>query len=290
MREAAALGRGGVAPVNRAIQGDGTDMITGLIAGVVVLYALVLVGLIVFERRLLYTPFEGPRTPQAGGLTGFRIESLTTHDGLQLPVWRKDPEPGRATIVHFHGNGGGNHISLDRLKDLAERGYGIRAMEYRGYLDAPGQPTEPDIKADALALVDQVLAEGIAARDIVIYGWSLGSGVAVPTAVARPVRALILETPFTAAVDVAAWRFPILPVHWLMKDQWRSRDVAHKITTPTLILHGTKDDIIPFRHAPALLAMITAPKEMKVYDGADHMNLPSHGAMNDMATFIEAWR
>lgn len=268
---------------------DGTDMITWLIAGALVLYALVLAGLIVFERRLLYTPFEGPRTPEAGGLVGFRILGLTTHDGLTLPVWVKDAEPGRPTILHFHGNGGGNHISLDRLKALADRGFGIRAMEYRGYLDAPGQPTEADIKADALALVDAALGDGLRPQDLVIYGWSLGSGVAVPTAVARPVRALILETPFTAAVDVAAWRFPILPVRLLMKDQWRSRDHAGKLTTPTLILHGTRDDIIPFRHAPALHAMIGAPKQLKVYDGADHMNLPSRGAIDDMVAFIETW-
>jgi hypothetical protein len=190
-------------------------------------------------------------------------------------------------VVHFHGNGGGIHSSASRLADLAARGFGIAALSYRGYPDTPGTPSQAAITADALALFDLLAREGFSGDRLAIYGWSLGSGVAMQALRGRTARAIVLETPFTAAVDVAAERYPFLPVAQLMQDQWRSRDRVGDVAAPILVLHGTADRIVPFEHGERLFALLPEPKWFRRYDGAGHMNLPAYGSMDVIAAFLQ---
>lgn len=247
------------------------------------------VGWLTLEQRsILYRPFAGPETPEAAGLTGFRLDKLAAHDGLAIPVWRSDPRGGAPVVVHFHGNGGGNHGSAGRLRRLAEAGFGIAAMEYRGYPGAPGKPTQTDIVADAVALVDRLAADGIAPGRIVLYGWSLGSAVALQTAARRPVAGLVLEAPPTALVDMAADIYPYVPVRWLMADQWRSREVIAGIDRPMLILHGVRDRVVPVAHGRRLAELAGGRAQLVELAEADHADIDEHGGIERMIAFIKA--
>ena len=123
--------------------------------------------------------------------------------------------------LYFHGNGGALRYRVDRFRALTAQGDGLVALSYRGYAGSTGSPTEPGILNDARAAYDFAVARYPADR-LVLWGESLGSGVAVALAAERPVARIVLEAPFLSAADVAAGAYPFVPVYWLMKDQFRS--------------------------------------------------------------------
>jgi pimeloyl-ACP methyl ester carboxylesterase len=246
------------------------------------------VGWLALEQRsLLYRPGAGPETPEDAGLQGFRLERLATADGLEIPVWRRDPAVGKPLVVHFHGNGGGLYGSAARLARLAEAGFGIAAMEYRGYPGAPGTPSQTALTADAVALLDRLAREGVPPQRIALYGWSLGSAVALQAAARRPVGALVLEAPPTAIVDRAAELYPVVPVRWLMADPWLSRDVIGEIRRPMLILHGALDGVVPIAHGRRLAALAKDRAVFVEFPAAGHVDIDRHGGLDRMIEFLD---
>jgi hypothetical protein len=130
---------------------------------------------------------------------------------------------------------------------------------------------------DGRTAYDWLLAKGHAPTDIVLHGLSLGTGVATKLATEVAARALILEAPYTAVVDVAAERYPWLPVRWLMRDQFLTRERIARVKIPLLIAHGTGDTVIPFAHAERLYALAPAPKLFARMEGSDHSTLTRDG-------------
>jgi uncharacterized protein len=165
----------------------------------------------------------------------------------------------------------------------------VLAVAYRGYPGSTGSPSEAGLRIDARAAYDWLAARH-APQNIVIHGHSLGSGVATELATHVPARALILEAPFSAAVDVAAERYPFLPVSLLMFDQFRSRDYAPRITTPTLIVHGDADRVIAFHHAERLIQSFGGPKQLVRIRGGGHNSLPREGLYDHVAAFLARHR
>src|SRR6202030_3138165 len=135
---------------------------------------------------------------------------------------------------------------VERFTRLITDGIGIVAVEYRGYAGSSGSPSERGLIADAEAAY-AFAAERYPAKQLVLWGESLGSGVAVALAAEKPVGRVILEAPFTSAADVAAEHYWFLPVRLLMKDQFRSDLRIDKVSAPVMILHGVKDQVVPFR-------------------------------------------
>jgi fermentation-respiration switch protein FrsA (DUF1100 family) len=133
------------------------------------------------------------------------------------------------------------------------------ALSYRGYGGSSGAPTEAGLAADALAAYAFTTAR-YPAEHIVLWGESLGSGVAVALAAEMPVGWLILQSPFTSAADVGAQRYWFVPVRLLMKDQFHSDLRIGKVTAPVLVLHGERDDVVPIALAERLYSLINAPK------------------------------
>src|SRR5205085_2557242 len=134
--------------------------------------------------------------PVLAGLAqlGVREATLTTADGLALLCWYLPPPEGRPVVLYFHGNGGNIGYRADRVARFAAEGFGVLMLEYRGYGGNPGSPSEAGFIADAEAALRFLHNEGVAASRVVLYGESLGSGVAVQIAARHPVAALILES------------------------------------------------------------------------------------------------
>jgi fermentation-respiration switch protein FrsA (DUF1100 family) len=179
-------------------------------------YVIALGALFVFQRSLIYHPIAYAAVPDATG-PSIQVVEITTDDGERLVGWWLPPQTGRPTILFFSGNGGGLSLQSGRWRRLAGAGVGFLALAYRGYEGSTGRPTEAGLHQDARASYDW-LAERMAPDDIVIHGFSLGTGVPSKLATERPARALILEAPYTATVDLARRQFPIAPVSLLLRD------------------------------------------------------------------------
>src|SRR5436190_8376737 len=175
-------------------------------------YVCGLLGLFFAQRAVLFPAPTGVRTaPQAAGFPEAEEHVLTTADGEKVIVWHVPARPGRPVILYFHGNGDFLAGFFGRFRDIIADGTGVVALSYRGYAGSSGHPSERGLLQDAQAAYAFTMARYSADR-IVVWGFSLGTGVAVALAAERPVGKLILEAPYTSLADVAGSAFPIFPV------------------------------------------------------------------------------
>lgn len=249
-------------------------------------YTMALAAVALLQDKMLYQPFEGPSEPQQAGLTHFSSHTLSA-DGLPtIRYWENRAAEDATTILYFHGNGGGLFLHAEPIALLDKAGFHVVAMEYPSYPGAEGKPSEQTIIAQALTLEAAVRQQ--TGDTPVIWGYSLGSGIATQVAAQRSPRALILEAPFTATVDRAAEIFPFFPVSLLMRDQYRSRDYIAQVKAPIFIMHGDADLIIPIRHGRSLFTLAPEPKTFKEYPSYGHLDLMHSSAYADAFAFIHA--
>jgi uncharacterized protein len=250
-------------------------------------YLLVLAYLYLFQRQLQYFPDRS--RPQLAELAqlGVREVQLTTADGLSLLSWYLPPREGRPVILYFHGNGGNIGYRADRLQRFGGEGYGVLLVGYRGYGGNPGSPSEAGLYADAQAALDFLEREGIAAGRLVLYGESLGSGVAVHLAAQRPVAGLILESPYTSIAALAQYHYPYIPASLLIWDRFDSLSRIGEVKAPLLILGGGQDAIVPARFSQALFDAAPQPKESWLAPNAGHVNLDGFGGLDATVSFLE---
>lgn len=258
--------------------------------GVALLVALVALPLLILaacQRSLLYFPSREIVAPDLPGIRALRIE---TEDGESLVAWYAPPPQTGAErgpiFLYFDGNGGRPEAWGRRWRLIQEGGAGFLAVYYRGYSGSTGHPTEAGLHLDGRAGYNWLIAHDYEPDDIVIHGFSLGSGVAVRLASEHSARALILEAPYTAAVDVAAVRFPALPVNLIMRDQFRSRDWIGEVHIPVLIAHGDADTVIPFDQGQRLFGLANEPKTFVRFPGSDHTTLPRDGLYPHIWEFL----
>ena len=250
-------------------------------------YLLLAISLYVVQRRLLYFPSIDYMAPQSLGLTGVEEVVVKTKYTKRLLAWYVPAPKGRPTILYFHGNGGSLASRVGRLDFFRQQGYGVLLTTYRGYSGSSGTPAEFPIKMDALYFYHWLQAKGVVESDIVLYGESLGTGIAVATALNHHPGAVILEAPYSSIVDVAASKYWWMPVRWLMKDRYESDRLIAQVTAPVFMVHGELDRIIPIRHAKNLFEKASQPKEAVWLRDADHNDLYSKGAFDLIARFIE---
>ncbi|WP_374374648.1 alpha/beta hydrolase [Tabrizicola sp.] len=251
------------------------------------LYAVALSGIYAFQRDLQYFPTRRDPAPAAVGLADVERVALPTSDGETLLLWFSAPQPGRPVILFLHGNAGEIADRADRFAFYQSQGFGVAFLSWRGYGGSTGSPSEPGLLADAKAAYDHLRAQGIPPDRIVLVGESLGTGPAVITAAANPVAAVILEAPYTAAVDIARRAYPWLPVGLLMKDQYRSRDHIAAIHAPLLILHGEADRVIPQGFGKRLFDLAKDPKTFLSLGPVGHDALFSPATWELEAAFID---
>jgi uncharacterized protein len=259
-----------------------------LLIVVSVAYACGLAVLFVVQRSFLFPIPTAARTaPQAAGFPEAEEHQLTTADGEKVIVWHVPAKPGHPVILYFHGNGDFLAGFFARFRDLIADGTGIVALSYRGYAGSSGQPSERGLSLDAAAAYAFTTAR-YSADKIVVWGFSLGTGVAVALAAEQPVGKLILEAPYTSTADLAASIFWFMPVRLVMRDQFRSDQRIARLKVPLLIMHGTNDRAIPIVFGERLFALAPEPKRMVRFPGGGHENLGNFGAIETARQFINA--
>jgi fermentation-respiration switch protein FrsA (DUF1100 family) len=257
-----------------------------LIAGFVALFflaSLSFFGLRWFEQAVSFHPTRydarlGWKQPK-----GADDVWLTTTDGVRVHGWffqSTKPTPV-ATIIYFHGNGG-NISNVGWVGEtLAGRGFNVFLLDYRGYGRSEGDvDDEAGLYADADAGYQYVTsARGIRPESVVLYGQSLGTAVATDLASRRKCAAVILESGFSSASDLASTVLPLLPrrLHFLVKNRFESSRKLAWVNCPVLIVHGDPDDTIPTENGHRLFAAANQPKALLIFPGAGHNVFGSQG-------------
>ncbi len=254
------------------------------------IYALIAAAMYFGQRKLMYHP-EAERTePAAVGLAHVSERIIEAPDGEKVIAWYGKAEPGQATILYFHGNAGSLASRSERIAKYLARGRGMFMMTYRGYAGSSGVPSEAANVADAKRAYDALVKEGVKPDDIIIYGESIGSGVAVQVAAEKQAAGLILDAPYTAMVDLASGQYPWLPVRLLLLDRYESKSFIASVKCPLLVIHGEKDDIIPVAMGRAMFALASEPKEIVTFPEAGHADHYMFGSYDAINAWIDKVR
>lgn len=239
----------------------------------------------VAQRSLMYFPDTAHVLPAAAGLPEAEEVPLTAADGVRIAAWHVPPRDGKPVILYFHGNGGALRFRVTRFRRLIADGIGLVALEYRGYGGSGGSPNEQGLIADAQAAYHFAAAH-YPPQQLVLWGESLGSGVAIAVGAERPVGRVILEAPFTSAVALGARHYWYLPVRLLMKDQFRSDLRIGKVKAPVMIMHGVNDRVVPYAMGEQLFELANKPKHFVRFLDGGHEDLDDNGGLDAVARFL----
>lgn len=252
-----------------------------------VLYVLLMVGLFFGQRHLIYFPSK--KVPDFSKVSWLSEFKTYTDDNLGIRGWWKKPDNKKSPIVvYFHGNSGSVADGFEKAQLWASRGYGILLAEYRGYGGNVGKPTEKNLHRDARAYIKNLIHDKeIPSDQIILYGESLGAGVALQMAVEYHAKAVILELPFLSLTDVVKRRLPfVIAPEKLLLDKYDNAMSIRRISEPVFIGIAGIEDIVPFESMKSLADIADQPKIVKYYMRSRHQSLYKHGFGRDMQLFI----
>lgn len=242
------------------------------------------------QRSFIYFPDPRRTAPAAAGLPQVVEREIRTPDGQTIIAWYGKARPGQPTLLYFHGNGGALELRNERIKKYMRLGRGIYMMSYRGFSGSTGEPTEAHNVADAKLAYEALLKEGVPPKDIILYGESLGTGVAIQVAREKKVGGVILDSPYTSIAARAQQLFPWLPVGLLLKDRYDSLKYIRDVHAPLLIMHGDRDAVIPVAMGKELFAAANEPKELAIIKGGGHEDHYMFGSYDRINGWIDRLR
>jgi uncharacterized protein len=211
---------------------------------------------------------------------GFDYEDvhITTEDGVKLHGWFVPAPSARATVLHFHGNGGNISHRLEYIALFRQLGLNAVLIDYRGYGQSEGRTTEAGTYRDARAAWRYLTeTRGLAPANIIVHGESLGGAVASRLAAETAPAGLIVESSFTSAVNLGAEVYRWLPVRWLARYTYPTMEYLRRVRVPVLVVHSRDDEIIPFHHGQALYAAAQAPKRFIEVRGGHNDGVSARG-------------
>jgi len=243
-----------------------------------------------FQDRMMYFPdAAAPPSPPQLGLSGVEAVQLRTADGLAILGWRVAAARADAPVVlYLHGNGGSLAHRAPRVARFQRQGWGALFVQWRGFGGNPGAASEAGLIEDARAGLAALRAEGVAADRVVLWGESLGTGVAIRLAAEQPqaIAAVVLESPYTSMLDLARRHYPLLPSGLLLRDRYDSLSRIAQVRAPILVLQGGRDTLVPPAMGRALAAAATAPLEVWEAPEAGHNEIGAAGGIEAAAAFL----
>ena len=247
---------------------------TTSILALVFFYILLLIVVFFFQRNLLYHPSVDNYLKDQAVIEPTEIEKvkITTKDKIDLIGWfyNKDIEKFK-TILFFHGNAGSLENRTYKLNHFKDLNVNFLIIAWRGFSGNKGKPNEMGLYEDAESAVKWLNVKGIKEKNIILYGESLGTGVAIEVAQNKNFAGIILESPFTSMVNMGKKYYPFFPVSFLLKDKFESHRKIKKVSVPVLVLHGKKDKIVPFAMGKKMYEMANEPKFFYFQEYGDHM-------------------
>ncbi len=240
------------------------------------------------QRSFLYHPAPAWLDPLDHGLPNASAISQTMQDGVTLRGWGIQPTRDDAPVyLYFHGNADGLDERATRFGYLAATGAGVVAFSYRGYGSSGGEPVEALLYSDAREIYTE-LVKTYPENRVILFGESLGTGVALELATHLKPAGIILDSPYLSVVERARAAYPWLPVSVLLQDQFRSDLFIRNVSAPILIFHGTNDVVIPPSDSERLAQLGKSGQvTRKLYEGEPHVVPLNKGPMPDILEFVQ---
>ena len=224
------------------------------------LYFFILVFLYFYQRNLLYHPDENN---YSGDKISVNIEKVTipTSDKIELLGWYHEKNlKDFKTLVYFHGNAGSLENRIHKLNHFQDMDINFLIIAWRGFSGNKGKPTEQGLYEDGKSAINWLAKKGVDEKNFILYGESLGTGVATHLAQNKNYAGLILETPFTSMTDAAKQFYPYIPIDLLLKDKFENYKKIKNINSPVIVMHGEIDQIVPFSMGQKIYEMANQPK------------------------------
>ena len=237
----------------------------------VLIYFFILIYTYIFQRKLLYYPTEN-NYPGDQILVSIEKVKINTQDGIELMSWYHNKNVNNyKTILFLHGNAGSLENRIHKINHFKDMNINFLLVAWRGFSGNKGTPTEKGLYEDAESAVRWLKSKGVRENNIIVYGESLGTGVATEIAQNKNFAGIILESPFTSMIDAGKDKYPYLPVRLLLKDRYESNKKIKNINSPILIMHGKVDNIVPFYMGKKMYELANEPKYSYFSEYDDHM-------------------
>ena len=236
-----------------------------------VIYFLVLVFLYFYQRNLLYHPNENNYSEDKISVDIEKVK-IQTADNIELLGWYHEKNlKDYKTLVYFHGNAGSLENRIHKLNHFQDMNINFLIIAWRGFNGNKGKPSERGLYVDGKSAIDWLKKKGVDEKNLILYGESLGTGVATHLAQNKNYAGVILETPFTSMVDAAKNFYPYIPINLLLKDKFENFKKVKNINTPILVMHGEVDQIVPFSMGKKIYEIANNPKYSYFTKYDDHM-------------------
>ena len=221
---------------------------------------MVLVFLYFYQRNLLYHPnvnsYSGDKI-----LVDIKKVKILTSDNIELIGWFHEKNlKDFKTLIYFHGNAGSLENRIHKLNHFEGMNINFLIIAWRGFSGNKGTPSEKGLYDDGKSAINWLIKKGVEEQNLVIYGESLGTGVATQLAQNNNFAGIILETPFTSMVHAAKIFYPYVPVNLILKDKFENYKKIKNINSPILVMHGEADQIVPFSMGKKIYEIANDPK------------------------------
>ena len=251
-----------------------------------IIYFLVLVYTYIFQRNLLYHPTENN---YSGDQLVVKIEKvkIKTQDNIELLSWYHNKNLNDyKTILFLHGNAGSLENRIHKINHFKDMNVNFLIIAWRGFSGNKGKPTEKGLYEDASSAIRWLKSKGVKENNLIIYGESLGTGIATELAQNKNFAGIILESPFTSMIEAGKDKYPFLPVKLLLKDKYESNKKIKNINSPILIMHGKVDNIVPFHMGKKMYELANEPKYSYFSEYDDHMMEYNESLLKVLKDFI----
>ena len=254
----------------------------------VTIYLFILISTYLFQRNLLYHPTENNYFGDQLTVSIDKVK-IKTQDNIELTAWYHSKNLNDyKTILFLHGNAGSLENRIHKINHFKDMNVNFLLVSWRGFSGNKGKPTEKGLYLDAKGAVAWLKSKGIRENNIIIYGESLGTGVATEIAQNKNFGGIILESPFTSMIAAGKDKYPYLPVRLLLKDKYESDKKIKNINSPILIMHGKVDNIVPFHMGKKMYELANEPKYSYFSEYDDHMMEYNEKLLESLKVFIKS--
>ena len=252
----------------------------------VIIYFIILFSTYIFQRNLLYNTSENNYSDDKLEVSISKVK-IITQDGIKLLSWyhNKDVDKHK-TILFLHGNAGSLENRIHKINHFKDMNVNFLIVAWRGFSGNKGKPSEKGLYEDARSAVRWLQSKGVKKNNIIIYGESLGTGVACEIAQNKNFAGIILESPFTSMIDAGKDKYPYLPVRLLLKDKYESDKKIKNINSPILVMHGKIDKLVPFHMGQKMYQLANEPKYSYFSEYDNHMMEYNEKLLKAMQDFI----
>ena len=261
------------------------NFLTTILITFVLIYLIILTATYIFQRNLLYHPTENN---YSGDKISVLVEKvrIKTKDNIDLISWYHNKNSNYKTILFLHGNAGSLENRIHKINHFKDINVNFLLIAWRGFNGNKGKPTEKGLYEDARSAVRWLESRGIKEKNIIIYGESLGTGVATEIGQNKKFAGIILESPFTSMIAAGKDKYPYLPVKFLLKDKYESDKKIKNIKSPILVMHGKVDKIVPFHMGEKIYELANKPKYFYFSEYDDHMMEYNEKLLKSLKDFI----